>query len=88
MFPAMEKRMQFASGDLRYLANLCHDCRECYYACQYAPPHEFKLNVPGAMAAVRKQSYAEYAWPGFMVNISSNPIYTLIMSMLIIRYYF
>jgi citrate/tricarballylate utilization protein len=80
VFPAMEKRLQFGSGDLRYLANLCHDCRECYHACQYAPPHEFQLNVPAALSSVREQSYADYAWPGFMVKLSANPVYTLIMS--------
>ena len=39
VFPAMERRLDFATGDLNYLANLCHNCGECYYACQYAPPH-------------------------------------------------
>ncbi|MBV8868009.1 MAG: CitB family transcriptional regulator, partial [Acetobacteraceae bacterium] len=37
VFPAMELRREFSSGDLSYLANLCHNCRGCYYACQYAP---------------------------------------------------
>ncbi|MBS0642096.1 MAG: tricarballylate utilization 4Fe-4S protein TcuB, partial [Proteobacteria bacterium] len=49
--------------DLSYLANLCHNCRGCYYACQYAPPHEWGINVPNTLAEVRAQSYAEYAWP-------------------------
>jgi citrate/tricarballylate utilization protein len=84
VFPAMEKRLDFASGDLRYLANLCHDCRECYYACQYSPPHEFQINVPKALSAVRQQSYKDYGWPGFMVNICANPVYTLIMSVVVI----
>ena len=63
VFPAMELRRSFSSGDLSYLANLCHDCRGCYYACQYAPPHEFALNLPQALARVRSETYAEYAWP-------------------------
>jgi citrate/tricarballylate utilization protein len=63
VFPAMELRRAFTSGDLSYLANLCHDCRGCYYACQYAPPHEFALNLPRTLARVRAESYAEYAWP-------------------------
>ncbi len=63
VFPAMELRRGFTSGDLSYLANLCHDCRGCYYACQYAPPHEFALNLPQALARVRAESYVEYAWP-------------------------
>ena len=28
------------------LANLCHNCGACLHACQYAPPHEFAVNVP------------------------------------------
>ncbi len=64
VFPAMELRREFAAGDLNYLANLCHACKGCYYACQYAPPHEFGINVPKALAEVRHESYAAYAWPG------------------------
>jgi citrate/tricarballylate utilization protein len=33
------------------------------HACQYSPPHEFAINVPQAMAQVRVQTYADYAWP-------------------------
>jgi citrate/tricarballylate utilization protein len=63
VFPAMELRREFASGDLHYLANLCHNCMACYYACQFAPPHEYGINVPRAFAALRQESYAEHAWP-------------------------
>ncbi len=63
VFPAMEKRFTFSPGDLRYLANLCHNCAECYYACQYAPPHEFAVNVPQVFAKIRADSYRHYAWP-------------------------
>src|SRR5205807_1228175 len=55
VFPAMERRLDFSHGDLRYLANLCHNCNECYHACQYAPPHEFAVDVPQTLAAVRTQ---------------------------------
>jgi citrate/tricarballylate utilization protein len=64
VFPAMEKRQSFAAGDLNYLANLCHNCSECYYACQYAPPHEFAVDVPKLFAEIRERSYQQYAWPG------------------------
>jgi citrate/tricarballylate utilization protein len=63
VFPAMELRRSFSSGDLSYIANLCHDCRGCYYSCQYAPPHEFALNLPQVLVRVRSETYAEYAWP-------------------------
>ncbi|HYL33942.1 MAG TPA: tricarballylate utilization 4Fe-4S protein TcuB [Stellaceae bacterium] len=64
VFPAMELRREFSNADLSYLANLCHDCRGCFYACQYAPPHEFNLNLPRAFAQLRAEAYREYAWPG------------------------
>jgi len=63
VFPAVELRREFSAGDLSYLANLCHGCRGCYYACQYAPPHEWGINVPRTLAEVRAESYVEYAWP-------------------------
>jgi citrate/tricarballylate utilization protein len=63
VFPAMERRQTFTPADLTYLANLCHACGECLYACQYAPPHEFAINVPQTLAAIRLTSYEEYAWP-------------------------
>lgn len=63
VFPAMTRRLEFAAADVHYLANLCHNCGACLHACQYAPPHEFELNVPRAMARVRAQTYADHAWP-------------------------
>lgn len=63
VFPAMTRRLEFAQADIHYLANLCHQCGACLPACQYAAPHEFGVNVPQAMAKVRAQTYADYAWP-------------------------
>jgi citrate/tricarballylate utilization protein len=63
VFPAMERRLTFGEADLEYLANLCHNCGECLYACQYAPPHEFGINVPAALAAIRLEAYEKYCWP-------------------------
>ena len=63
VFPAMTRRLEFGKADIHYLANLCHNCGACLHACQYAPPHEFAVNVPQAMAVVRGQTYADYAWP-------------------------
>ncbi len=63
VFPAMELRRTFTDGDLSYLANLCHDCRGCYYACPYAPPHEFAVNVPKAFAKLRVETYEAHVWP-------------------------
>ncbi|MBL8482559.1 MAG: tricarballylate utilization 4Fe-4S protein TcuB [Rhodocyclaceae bacterium] len=63
VFPAMTRRLEFGKADIHYLANLCHNCGACLHACQYAPPHDFAVNVPQAMARVRGETYASYAWP-------------------------
>jgi citrate/tricarballylate utilization protein len=63
VFPAMTQRREFTDGDLSYLANLCHNCKGCYHACQYAPPHPFGVNLPQTLARVRMDSYEAYAWP-------------------------
>jgi citrate/tricarballylate utilization protein len=66
VFRAIETRRDFASGDVQYLANLCHDCRACYYACMYAPPHEFAINIPKILADARTESYGRSSWPEFL----------------------
>jgi len=63
VFPAMERRTVFSEGDLNLLANLCHNCGECYYACPYTPPHEYGINVPQTLAQIRTRSYERYSWP-------------------------
>lgn len=63
VFPAMEMRRAFTAGDLNYLANLCHNCGACNSDCQFAPPHEFSVNVPQTLAELRNDTYAHYAWP-------------------------
>ncbi len=63
VFPAMTRLLEFNKADIHYLANLCHNCGACLYSCQYAPPHEFAVNVPQALATVRAQTYSDYAWP-------------------------
>ncbi len=66
VFPAMAMRREFTGADLTHLANLCHGCKGCYHACQYAPPHAFGINIPETFATLRAESYAEYAWPAGM----------------------
>ncbi len=63
VFPAMERRLNFAEADMNYLANLCHNCTECLQACQYASPHPFAVNVPRTLAQIRLRSYEKYCWP-------------------------
>jgi len=90
VFPALERRLDFAQGDLAYLANLCHNCGSCYYACQYAPPHEFGLNFPRMLAEVRGASYRSYAWPdalarlfernGLVVSVATAALFAVFLS--------
>lgn len=63
VFPAITSARSFSEADITQLANLCHNCRGCFYACQYAPPHEFALNLPKALAEVRQESWENYAFP-------------------------
>ena len=83
VFPAMELRRTFTDAELKYFANLCHNCRGCYYACQYAPPHEFNLNFPQVMAQLRKETYEELAWPRFLSRLfKENGLYVFLVSLL------
>lgn len=63
VFPAITRQRSFADGDITQLANLCHNCRGCYYACQYTAPHEFDLNLPQILANVSQESWQRFAWP-------------------------
>ncbi|MFK7870623.1 MAG: tricarballylate utilization 4Fe-4S protein TcuB [Roseobacter sp.] len=69
VFPALHRERAFADGDITHLANLCHNCRGCYYACQYTAPHEFDLNLPKALSEVRQQSWKDHAWPGGLARL-------------------
>jgi len=73
VFPAAERRPAFTLGDVVQLANLCHDCRACYQACMFAPPHEFAVDVPALMGQVRLAAYRRYAWPGGLGVLLDRP---------------
>lgn len=63
VFPALERHTSLTAANVVSLANLCHDCQACYQACMYVPPHEFGINLPTALSAVREETYARFAWP-------------------------
>jgi citrate/tricarballylate utilization protein len=68
VFRAIEIRRDFNQGDVFYLSNLCHDCRACYYACMFTPPHEFAINIPKILAEARIETYRRWSWPGFLAR--------------------
>ena len=69
VFPALHRERVLSDGDINHLANLCHNCRGCYYACQYTSPHEFDLNLPKALAEVRQDSWKSHAWPAGFAHL-------------------
>ncbi|HLF71091.1 MAG TPA: tricarballylate utilization 4Fe-4S protein TcuB [Dehalococcoidia bacterium] len=71
VFPAMELRRSFDEADVIHLANLCFDCRACYNACPFTPPHEYAINIPAAMAAVRVETYREFSSPRLLSRLFS-----------------
>jgi citrate/tricarballylate utilization protein len=68
VFPAIEIRRNVTQGDVFYLAHLCHDCRACYYACMYTPPHEFAINIPQLLSEVRVATYRRWSWPALLAR--------------------
>jgi citrate/tricarballylate utilization protein len=85
VFPALERLSSPTPGDVTHLADLCHDCRDCYTACMYAPPHEFAVNVPAALSAVRRHTYDEYRprlpWAGASARRASRRVAMLATGM-------
>lgn len=85
VFQAMELRLEFNAENLDYLANLCHNCGSCYHNCQYAPPHEFNLNVAAVFADLRQENYAVYAWPAPLGRLfSRNGLWVSILTSLLL----
>jgi citrate/tricarballylate utilization protein len=74
VFPALERRTEFQLGDVVFLSNLCHDCRACFYACPYAPPHEFAVNLPQVLSAIRAETYEHYAAPRVLARMVRSPV--------------
>ena len=83
VWPAMELRRTFKESDILYLANLCFDCRACYYACQFAPPHQFAVNIPEIFSQIRTETYQDYAWPHLLARmVKSNALAAIIITIL------
>ena len=88
VFPAMTKRLEFNQADIHYMANLCHNCGACLHACQYAPPHEFGVNIPQAMAQVRLETYQKFAVPESFGKLYQKAGVTLVSALVITFIFF
>jgi citrate/tricarballylate utilization protein len=73
VFGAAQLRTAIGSADAAYLANLCHDCRMCFDACMFTPPHEFALNIPAAMTRARSETYVAYGKPAVFSTLFRRP---------------
>ena len=80
VFRAIETRRHFNQGDVFYLSNLCHDCRACYYACMFTPPHEFAINIPKILAEARIETYRRWSWPGFLARAFKDRGITVVLA--------
>jgi citrate/tricarballylate utilization protein len=69
VFPQLFALPEMSGAAATHLANLCHNCRGCYYACQYAPPHEFDLNLPAVLAELRQESWERHARPQAVARV-------------------
>jgi citrate/tricarballylate utilization protein len=70
-FPAIEGRTEYSAADVGYIANLCHDCRACAQACMYDAPHEFAVNIPKLLGAVRIETYRPRFGGGTTLGIAA-----------------
>jgi citrate/tricarballylate utilization protein len=85
VWPAMELRRTFTDADVLYLSNLCFDCRACYYACQFAPPHLYDVNIPKVFSELRTDTYQDYAWPRvFSKMVKNNARAVSIMTLVVV----
>jgi len=84
VFQALKRRRAVSEADATFLSNLCHNCRTCYHACQYAPPHGFAVNLPKSLSFVRHRSYRLHVRPaglGRMFRRNGRRVLTITMLM-------
>ena len=63
VWDVIEYRREFAKGDIEYMANLCHDCGQCFDSCPFTSPNEFSIDIPSILSEVRTHTYEEYTSP-------------------------
>ncbi|MEM3193054.1 MAG: hypothetical protein QXO75_07360 [Nitrososphaerota archaeon] len=81
VWDAIEFKFVLNEGYIYHLANLCHDCRDCFYACPFnEPEHEFKLNIPKVLGQVRVDTYTANVRPKFLKFALEKPILVTTLS--------
>lgn len=87
-FKALTRHRSFDKATVSHLANLCHNCRGCYYACQYTEPHEFAINIPALFANVRTQNWEQHVRPQLITRAMQRKIwpYVLLTALFIVLF--
>ncbi|MEM7258090.1 MAG: tricarballylate utilization 4Fe-4S protein TcuB [Pseudomonadota bacterium] len=78
-FQALTRHRSFDIKTVSHLSNLCHNCRGCYYACQYTEPHEFALNIPSVLAGVRAQNWEDNIQPRVLSKLMQRSIWPYVV---------
>jgi len=78
-FQALTRYRHFDEPTVSHLANLCHNCRGCYYACQYTEPHEFALNIPALLANIRAQNWEQHIQPQWLARAMQNKVWPYLL---------
>jgi len=82
-FQALTRYRQFDQPTVSHLANLCHNCRGCYYACQYTAPHEFDLNIPALLAETRADNWEQHIKPVWLSRVMQRHVWPYIILCLV-----
>jgi len=77
-FQGLTRYREFDESTVSHLANLCHNCRGCYYACQYTEPHEFALNIPSLLANIRAQNWEQHVHPQWLSRAMQRSVWPYI----------
>lgn len=82
VWKAIEVRKFFNEADAHYLGNLCFDCRACYYACQFVPPHVYELDPPETFDSIRLETYRNFSSSARMFDFLSRPLGAFLITMI------
>ncbi len=78
-FQALARYRSFDKPTVTHLASLCHNCRACFYACQYTEPHDFKLNIPAMLANVRAHNWEQHIKPSGVSRLMQSALWPYLL---------